>query len=160
MMVRYAKIVLVLAVAFYGLMGIFNFLGWQGGLEMVRTVTSMAQVPEERIMPWATDNVVVVTLGLLFIAGSKISGGVLCAVGAWKMWSARGASADVFNGSKDFAVLGCAVLLVLFFGGFIYLGAQFFLGWQTELGQGSAGWASQLGASVAFILLFLNQPDR
>lgn len=159
-MVRIAKIILVLAVAFYGAMGIFNFLGWEGGLAMVRTITSMADVPEGRTMPWATDNPVIVTLGLLFIAGSKISGGVLCALGAWKMWAARNAPAEVFNASKDFAVLGCVVLLVMFFGGFIYLGAQFFGGFRTDLGLASAGWASQLGASVAFILLFLNQPDR
>jgi predicted small integral membrane protein len=159
-MVRIAKIVLVLAVAFYGAMGIFNLLGWEAGLASVRTITSMADVPEGRTMPWATDNPVIVTLGLLFIAGSKISGGVLCALGAWKMWVARNAPAEVFNASKDLAVLGCVVLLVMFFGGFIYLAAQFFGGFRTEMGRGSAGWASQLGASVAFILLFLNQPDR
>jgi predicted small integral membrane protein len=141
-------------------MGVFNFIGWERGMEMVTTITSMSQVPENRVMPWATDNTVVAFLGLLFIGGSKLTGGILCAVGAWKMWSVRNAPAEAFNESKTYAVLGCVVLLVLFFGGFMYLAAAFYGGFQTEIGRASAGWAFQLGCSVAFILLFLNQPDR
>jgi len=159
MMVRYAKIVLVLAVTFYGAMGIFNFIGWERGLERVTTITSMSHVAAPRVMPWATDNSVIAFLGLLFIGGSKLTGGILCAVGAWKMWSARNAPAEAFNKSKTYAILGCVVLLVLFFGGFMYLAANFFGGYQTEFGRGSASWAFQLGCSVALILLFLNQPD-
>jgi predicted small integral membrane protein len=75
------------------------------------------------------------------------------------MWKARNASADLFNESKKLAVLGCAVLLVLFFGGFMYLAANFFGGFQTEVGRASASWAFQLGTSVGLMLLFLNQPD-
>jgi len=159
-MVRYAKIVLILAVAFYGVMGVFNFIGFERGMEMVRTIISMSDVPAGRVMPWSTDSTVVAVLGVLFIGGCKVAGGILCGLGAWRMWSARAESADVFNESKGFAVLGCAVLLVLFFGGFMYLAASFFGGFQTELGQGSAGWAFQLGGSVGLILLFVNQPDR
>jgi predicted small integral membrane protein len=51
------------------------------------------------------------------------------------------------------------VLLVLFFGGFMYLAANFFGGFQTEVGRASASWAFQLGTSVGLMLLFLNQPD-
>jgi predicted small integral membrane protein len=154
---RLAKIVLVLAVAFYGAMGIFNFMGWERGLEAVTTITSMSEQPAT--MPWATDSAFVAFLGLVFIGGSKIVGGGLCAVGAWKMWSARYASAAEFNASKAYAVLGCAVLLVLFFGGFMYLAANFFGGFRTEFGRASAAWAFELGASVGLILLFLNQPE-
>lgn len=111
-------------------------------------------------MPWASDNSLLVMLGFLFIAGGKLAGGVLCLVGAWQMWLARRASGEVFDGAKRFAVVGCAVLLVLFFGGFMYLANQFFMGWRTELGEASATGAFQLGTSVALILLFLNQPDR
>jgi len=159
MMVRYAKIVLVLAIAFYGASGIFNFIGWERGMELVTTITSMSEVPEGRIRPWATDSSVLAFLGLLFIGGSKLAGGTLCAIGAWQMWSARSAPAEAFNDSKAFAVLGCAVLLVLFFGGFMYLAANFFGGFWTEGGRAAAGWAFQLGVSVAVVLLFLNQPD-
>ena len=45
LMVRYAKILLVGAVAFLGLLGIFNFLGWTQGYRMVEIVVSMAEVP-------------------------------------------------------------------------------------------------------------------
>jgi predicted small integral membrane protein len=158
--VRYGKILLMLAVAFYGAMGIFNFIGWERGMEMVTAITSMSQLPENRVMPWATENTVIAFLGLLFIGGSKLAGGILCAIGAWKMWSARNASAEEFNESKTHAVLGCVVLLILFFGGFMYLAANFWGGYQTQLGVASAGWAFQLGTSVALVLVFLNQPDR
>jgi predicted small integral membrane protein len=158
-MVRYVKIVLVLAVAFYGSMGIFNFIGWERGAAMVTTITSMSQVPDSRVMPWATDSPLVAALGVIFIGGCKVAGGILCAIGAWRMWVARGAPSEVFNGAKSLAVLGCSVLLVLFFGGFMYLAANFFGGFQTEIGRASAAWAFELGASVGLVLIFLNQPD-
>jgi predicted small integral membrane protein len=158
--IRVAKIVLVLAVAFYGAMGIFNFIGFEGGMELVTMITSMSQLPENRVMPWATDSSVVAFLGALFIGGSKLAGGILCAAGGWKMWSARHGSADEFNASKTLAVLGCTVLLILFFGGFMYLAANFFGGFRFEMGRVSADWAFDLGTSVALILLFVNQPDR
>ena len=158
MKVRLAKIVLVLAVAFYGAMGIFNFASWERGLAAVTTITSMSQLPQPA--PWATDSAIVAFLGLIFIGGSKLIGGVLCAVGAWKMWFARRASAREFDESKAYAVLGCAVLLVLFFGGFLYLAANFFGGFRTEFGRASASWAFELGTSIALILLFLNQPEH
>jgi predicted small integral membrane protein len=158
--IRVAKIVLVLTVAFYGAMGIFNFIGFERGMDMVTMITSMSQLPENRVMPWATDSSVVAVLGALFIGASKLVGGILCTVGGWNMWSARKGSADEFNASKTFAVLGCVVLLVLFFGGFMYLAANFFGGFRFEMGRASADWAFQLGTSVALILLFVHQPDR
>lgn len=158
--VRVAKIVLVFAVAFYGALGIFNFIGWERTMDVVTMITSMSLVPEGRMMPWATDSSVVAFLGLLFIGGGKLVGGTLCAVGGWHMWTTRHGSSDEFNASKTWAVLGCAALLVMFFGGFMYLAANFFGGFRTEMGRNSADWAFELGTSVALILLFVNQPDR
>lgn len=160
MAVRIAKIVLVLAAAFLGLTGIFNLLNYEMTMASVLAVTSMSGLPDGQTMPWASDNTVLVVLGFLFIAGGKLGGGILCLMGAWRMWTARGASAESFNAAKSFALVGCAVLLVLFFGGFMYLANQFFMAWRAEFGAASAMGAFQLGGSVALILLFVNQPDR
>lgn len=160
MSVRIAKVFLVLAVAFLGLTGIFNVMSPDTTLAMVATVTSMSGLPAGQAMPWASDNSMLVMLGFLFIAGGKLAGGVLCLVAGWQMWTARRASAEAFDAAKRFAVIGCSVLLVLFFGGFMYLANQFFMGWRTEIGEASATGAFQLGASVALILLFVSQPDR
>lgn len=159
MAIRYCKIVLVAMVGFWGLTGVFNLIGWESGLKMVETITSMAEVPGGGELPWATDSAWIVIPGFLFIAGSKLAGGVLCILGGLKMWQARSGPAGEFDRAKSLAVAGCTLMLVLLFGGFMYLSGQFFMGWQTQLGQSATTGAFQLGGSVGLVLLFLNQPD-
>jgi predicted small integral membrane protein len=156
---RISKIVLVATLALFGALGLLNFMGWEQGTAQVAAITSMAGIPEAQRAPWATDNAVIVALGYLFIALGKLSGGACCAVGAVRMWQARSASAQEFQAAKAWASIGVAVFLFLFFGGFMYLANQFFMGWRTELGDASAEGAFALGASVALIGLFVNQAE-
>lgn len=156
---RLSKIVLVVTLALFGALGLLNFASWEQGTAQVAAITSMSGIPEAQRAPWATDNGAVVILGYLFIALGKLSGGACCAVGAVKMWNARRSTAQEFQAAKAWTSIGVAVFLFLFFGGFMYLASQFFMGWRTELGTASAEGAFALGASIALIGLFVNQPE-
>ncbi len=157
-MLRYCKIVLILAVAFLGLQGVLNLVAWETGYALVEATTSMADVPGDK-PPWASGHPLLVSSGLLFIIAGKLLGGSLCLLGSVRMWQARSASAESFQAAKYWAQVGGGVLLVLLFGGFLFLAGQFYMGWQTELGQGASSGAFQLGGAVALILLFVNQRD-
>ena len=159
MIVRYCKIVLVFVLALFGALGIFNLLSWDNTLQMVGTIVSMSGVPGGEDFVWATDSSLVTVLGALFIAFGKLSGGLFCGIAAIQMWTHRQAGAEQFNAAKTYALLGCSIFLFLFFGGFMYLAGQFFMGWRTDLGEAATTGAFQLGGSVALILLFVNQPD-
>jgi len=158
--IRYGKILLVLSMAFFGMLGIFNLLNWEGTATQVAYITSGAGIDPSIRPPWAVESELVVVLGTLFIALGKISGGVCCAFGAWQMWLTRSTSAIEFQRAKRWVLMGCTCFLVLFFGGFIYLANQFFGGWRTELGSASASGAFSLGASVVLLTLFVNQPEQ
>jgi len=159
-LVRYCKIVLILSVAFFGALGIFNFVGWEGSYRAVEAVTSMSAVPGGADAFQATDNVVVVTLGLLFIALSKLAGVGFCALGALRMWQQRNASAEDFNQAKTYALVGCSVILFMLIGGFLFLSGSFFRAWQTEIGTLASQMAFQFAGGIGLILIFVNQPDR
>ncbi len=158
-LIRASKILLVSAVAFFGFLGIFNFLGWDAGYRSVEGIVSMADVPESARTFAATSNPVIITLGVLFIGLSKIVGGALCALGAVSMWHARHAPTAEFQAAKTYALVGCAVLIFLFVFGFMYLAGQFFMGWRTDFGAASSAAAFRFAGSVAIVLIFVNQPD-
>lgn len=159
-MIRDGKILLVLSLAFFGMLGILNLLNWEGTAAQVGYITSGAGIDPSVRPAWAVDSRLLVVLGTLFIGLGKISGGVCCALGAWQMWLSRRASAVEFQSAKRWVLMGCICFLVLFFGGFMYLAGQFFDGWRTELGSGSASYAFALGASVVLVTLFVNQPEQ
>ena len=158
-MIRYGKILLVLSMAFFGMLGVFNLLNWEGTATQVAYITSGAGIDPPLRPSWAVESGLLVVLGTLFIGLGKISGGICCALGAWQMWSSRRAPAVEFQRAKRWVLMGCICFLVLFFGGFIYLAGQFFGGWRTELGSASASGAFSLGASVVLLTLFVNQPE-
>ncbi len=158
-MVRKAKILLILAVAFSGLMGIFNFVGWSGSYDAVKAVTSMEGVPGADKAFQATENPIIVTLGVLFIALSKLTSAGFCLVGANQMWKARDASSELFQQAKSNAVVGCSILLFMLVGGFLFLSSQFYRSWMTEVGSLSSQLAFQLAGGVGLILIFVNQRD-
>lgn len=159
-LVRYSKILLILSVVFFGLLGIFNFVNWDGGLRIVEGVTSMSGVPGGESDPRATDNRFVVVLGLLFIALSKLVGGGFCAIGAFRMWQQRHAPAEDFNQAKAFAMVGGSILLLMLFGGFLFVVGNYFRAWQSEIGPMVMAMAFQFGGAISLIMIYVNQPDR
>ena len=104
-MIRIVKIGLIVTVVLWGLFGALgNVLNWDETLSSVAAVTSMVTF-EGGIESWqATSSPVVIWLGALFIMLSKLSVGVLCAIGAGRMWRSRNANATDFAAAKGFHI--------------------------------------------------------
>ena len=85
--------------------------------------------------------------------------GALSLKGAWDLWSARKGSADAFNASKTYAVLGTGMAMVVWFGGFIVIGGALFQMWQTQIGAGSFDDAFVFAVTGGLVLLFVSRPD-
>ncbi len=85
-MLRMTKILLILCVASWSLLGaLANVTDWDGTMGAVRAAASMSTF-EGGAESWrATSSPAVIWIGALMIMLSKLAAGVLCSVGALKM---------------------------------------------------------------------------
>jgi predicted small integral membrane protein len=160
-MLRILKILLVLSVALWGLIGAFgNLSDWSGTLDAVKAATSMSTF-EGGADNWrATTNPVVILIGALFIMLSKTIAGLLCLMGAWRMWHARAADAVIFAKSKTLALAGCAVAIFMLFTGFIVIAESWFELWRSDALRGPVlDSAFRYGGMISLIALFVATRD-
>jgi predicted small integral membrane protein len=94
----------------------------------------------------------------LIIAGELLAG-VLCVIGARRLWLAREATAITFNAAKDVAVAGLVIGFALWFFGFMVVGGEWFQMWQSPTWNGQQA-AFRFITSIGIVLIFLNQKDE
>ncbi|HEY1792001.1 MAG TPA: DUF2165 domain-containing protein [Opitutaceae bacterium] len=82
----------------------------------------------------------------------------LIGAGAVRLSRARGAPADAWRRAKALASLGLTLSLAQWFLGFIAVGGEWFLMWQSRTWNGQDA-AFRLFAIMGISLLFLNQAD-
>ncbi len=161
MAIRYLKIILVLFVGLQALLYVAaNTANWSAGVGAVGYVLSMEghEIYGTHIFPPVTHPALVTIAYLLILTGESLVG-VLSLKGAWELWNARKASADVFNASKAFALLGTGMAMVVWFGGFIVIGGALFQMWQTEIGAGSFDDAFVFAATGGLVMLIVSRSD-
>lgn len=161
-MLRIMKILLVLGVALWGLLGAFgNLSDWSGTTDAVKAVTAMTTF-EGGADHWrATSNPALIFAGALFILLSKAGAGLLCLEGARRMWGARAKSAADFADAKTFALTGCAIAVFMLFVGFSAIAETWFELWQSEAMQGPVlASAYRYGGMIALIAIFVGMRDE
>ncbi len=160
-MLRISKIVLVVCVAAWGLVGAFhNVLDWNGTVGAVEAATSMATFEGGSDSWQAMASPIVVYLGVALILASKTATGLLCSVGAFTMWRQRSADAAAFATSKRLALVGCAVAIAMLFGGFIVIAESWFELWRSDVMRGPVlESAFRYAGMIALIALFVAGRD-
>lgn len=156
-MLRTMKVLLVATVALWGFVGAFhNVLDWGGTLGAVAAATSMATFEGGADAWQATSNPAVVWIGALFIMLSKLAAASLCTIGALSMWKARGGDAQAFDAAKEYALAGCAVAVIMLFGGFIVIAESWFEMWRSDAMRGPVlESAFRYGGMIALIGIFV-----
>ncbi len=160
-MIRIVKIILVMTV---GLQGLFyfisNLVNWEYAQMAVGAVLSLADAPayKNTIVPPIT-NPLLVAIGTAIIMTGELLVGLISFKGATDLAGKVAAPAAAFNAAKKLAILGCAMPLIVWFGGFLVIGAALLQMWQGQVGASSFSGAYIYLASIAFVLLFVNQPD-
>lgn len=161
MLLRSVKILLVLAVALWGIVGaLLNVLHWDGTLASVTSATSMSTF-EGGAEAWqATSNPMLMWLGAIFIAGSKFAAAALCLLGAGRMFAARAADAEAFTAAKELALAGCGIAVFMLFAGFIVVAESWFEMWRSEVLRAiSLDSAFRYGGMIALIAIFVAQNE-
>lgn len=160
MVVRYAKVLLVLMIGIFSLLvGLDNIIDYGTNYAFVQHVMSMDTIFPNSTLTWrAITNPTLYHLGYALIIAGELLAGILCLFGARKLWHARTASAPAFNAAKDVAVAGLVTGFALWFFGFMTVGGEWFQMWQSQTWNGQQA-AFRFITCIGLVLLFLNQKD-
>lgn len=113
----------------------------------------------DSFMPAITSPVLLWTT-LTVVVACEILAGLFAAKGAISMWSARNGSAGEFRQAKKYALLGCALGIIVWLGFFGVFGGAVFQMWQTEIGTGSMDGAFQFFMSCAVVFIIVSMADE
>ena len=157
---RYAKISMVLSLAAFALLVTFNNLTDYGSnfafvqhvLQMDTTFSGHKAMYRAVSTPWLWHAAYV-----LFIAGEGLSG-LLLLFGAWHLWRVRHASGANFDAAKSLAIAGATTGFMVWFFGFMVVGGEWFLMWQSSTWNGQDA-AFRFYAALLGVLVFVNQSD-
>lgn len=154
------EILIAALVAFLALMhmiyAIQNLLNLEAGHGAVSAVLGQADAPvyARSLMP-SVQSPALIWIALLLIIGAQIAAGAILAFGAMQMFAASGDSPADFIAATEWALVGCGIALLLWFGLFLTIGAALFQMWQTPVGQGAMGDAFRNGVFVGIVMLIL-----
>lgn len=161
MVSRYAKILMVLSLAAFAFLVTFNNITDYGSnFAFVRHVLSMdTTFPDNAAMYRAITSPPLWHLSYwLIILGEGVTF-LLLLLGGISLFRARHAQARVFEAAKEWVVAGATAGFLVWFFGFMVVGGEWFLMWQSELWNGQDA-AFKFYMAILGVLIFVKQPDR
>jgi len=160
MIVRTAKVLLVLMVGLFSLLvGLDNLMDYGTNYAFVQHVMSMDTVFPTSTLTWrAITSPALHHVAYAGIIAAELLTGLLCILGARRLWLSRRAPAVRFNAAKDTAVAGLTLGFAVWFFGFLVVGGEWFQMWQSETWNGQQA-AFRFIACIGFVLLFISQKD-
>lgn len=161
MIVRLSKVLLVASVgAFALLVGIDNLLDYGTNLRFVEHVLSMDTTFPDSALRWrAITAPWLQHVAYWLIIAAELACGALCLAGAWRLFRLRGASAARFNAAKGLAVAGLTFGFLLYYGGLLVVGGEWFKMWQSQTWNAQAA-AFRFAACFALVLIIVLMRDE
>lgn len=156
--IRLAKAALVAAIGLFALLvGYNNIVDYDSNFEFVRHVMLMdTTFPGNALRGRAIESGVLhQALYVMIILGELLCGG-LCLAGAARLALRMRASAAEFDRARGTAVLGLALGFLLWFCGFLVVGGEWFLMWQSDKWNGQLA-AFRVVTCIGLVLVFLCQ---
>jgi predicted small integral membrane protein len=159
--VRASKIALVTSVALWvSLVAFGNITDYGTNLAFVTHVLSMDTVfPETTIKYRAITSPALHHAAYLLIIAAEAATGILCWIGAFRMLGAIRNGAASFNHAKNPAVIGLTLGSVIWLGGFMAIGGEWFGMWMSGQWNGVES-AFRFAALILIVLLYVTIPDR
>lgn len=159
MYTRWSKIVLVFSIALFSTLVVFNNLTDYGSnFVFVSHVLSMdTTFPENNGMWRAITSPIIHHAAYVVIIITELIIALLCWIRVVRLYQAR-ESFVRFNQEKRLAIAGLTLGILLWFTGFIAIGGEWFLMWQSEIWNGQEA-AFRLAALIGIFLLYLVMPD-
>ncbi len=159
--IRACKATLVAAVAFFLTLAVFNNISdYYTNFRFVEHVMRMNTIYPDSSSLWrAVASPFFHHLLYGAIITWQIVTAVLCWWGTYRCWYAVRSSKEAFYAAKVTAIIGLTSGLLLWIIGFIAIGGEWFLMWQSEDWNGHNS-AFRAYTIMGVILLFLNMPEH
>lgn len=150
MSMRLSKILLVLVIALWlGLVAFGNITDYGSNRAFVQHVLAMDSIfASSDIHYRAIHSPRLQQLAYLAIIVAEALAAGLCGVGGWQMWRARRTSTATFRRAARLAVAGLSLGLLLWLGGFMVIGGEWFGMWMSSQWNG-------LGSAFRFVVVLL-----
>lgn len=161
MVCRLSKVVMLLGLAAFAIVVTFtNITDYDANFQFVRHVMSMdTTFPENAAMYRAITVPAMWHAGyLLIITGEALTGIVLLAAGV-RLFTGRHRQAAEFQKMKDLALIGSTIGFLVWFLGFMVIGGEWFLMWQSQVWNGQQP-AFRFYMTILAVLIFVMQPDE
>lgn len=94
----------------------------------------------------------------LIIAGEGLTS-LLFLIGALAMFNARTKCAEAFDAAKMWAIAAATIGFLVWFFGFMVIGGEWFLMWQSPTWNGQDA-AFRIYMAILGVLIFVNQPEQ
>ncbi len=160
MTTRLSKTALIWAVAFFASLAVIsNITDYNSNYQLVSHVLKMdTTFPENKGMWRAIDNPIAHHLVYGFIILTELVIAVLCWLGGFRLFNAIN-NPDIFNKAKGLAISGLTLGILLWFTGFMTIGGEWFLMWQSEVANAQQS-AFRLVLILGIVLIYLALPDK
>ena len=157
---RLSKIGLMATIALWlALVAFGNITDYGSNLVFVQHVLAMDSIfPDAGIHYRAIHSPLLQHVAYLLIIAAETLAAALCSIGAWRMWQARRAPVSIFRGAKRFAIHGLTVGLMLWLGGFMAIGGEWFGMWMSSQWNGLES-AFRFVVVLLVALVYLGQRD-
>lgn len=163
--VRLVKVAMVASCAVFALLvALGNVTDYDSNYQFVRHTLSMDTTFPDNALKWrAIHSPTIWTIAYWLIIAAEAATGVLLAIGAIRLLSRLHAPSAAFHAAKQIAIVGIGSGFMLWFTGFMVVGGEWFLMWQSETWNGQAAafrfYMTLLGVGV-FLLLPDHDPSR
>jgi predicted small integral membrane protein len=160
MPMRLSKILLMATIALWlALVAFGNITDYGSNLVFVQHVLAMDSIfPGASIHYRAIHAPLLQHAAYVLIIAAETLAAVLCGAGAWRMWRARRAPAATFHRAGQLAVAGLTVGVLLWLGGFMAVGGEWFGMWMSTQWNGLAS-AFRFVVVLLAALVYLGQRD-
>ncbi len=160
MIIRYSKILLVCAIAFFASLVAFgNITDYGSNFAFVHHVFLMDTIfPTATIKYRAIDSLTLHHAGYILIIALEALTGLLCWAGAYRLFKARKTAAKEFNRRKSTAVVGLTLGFLVWQVGFMSVGGEWFGMWMSKEWNGVPD-AFRFFTTIILVLIYLNQKD-
>ena len=160
MVVRLSRILLLAAIALWlSLVAFGNLTDYGSNWPFVQHVLAMDTIfPSAGIHYRAITSPLLQHLAYGLIIATETLAAVLCWLGVWRLWRARTAPAVLFHRAKRMSVLGLTIGVMLWLGGFIAVGGEWFGMWMSTQWNGLES-AFRFVMVLLVALVYLGQRD-
>ena len=160
MILRIAKTLLVLAIALYYTLIVFNnTTDYDSNYQFIRHVLMMDSTFPNNLGMWrAINSPSIHTLFYITVIAWESLTMILCWWGGIQLARAVKAPVAIFQQSKSIAIAGLALSLLMWLVAFLTIGAEWFLMWQSHTWNGQDA-AFRMFTIVGIVLLLLVTKD-